>query len=437
MPDGYLAIIPLVVYLVIITSVGYLSRSWISWNDFFLADRRVGTFHLTGSLIATILGASSTIGLVGLSYSKGLPGAWWLLSGVLGLSVLSALSYRVRSTGARTLPDLIGIFYGRTAEKAAALLILVAWTGVIAAQIVAAGRLLGAIFGHESIWMVATSIALIAYTAYGGQRAVIRTDLLQLSLILLGVLLIFIICLKSAPDALNALDFPTSEGMAWKDVLSLVVIVGSMYVIGPDIYSRILSSENAGCARNAVIFSAMIIVPVAFLLAALGVFASHLLPGIRAEDALPRLMIEILPSQTQGLIAAAFLAAVMSSADTSLLTATAILTANLGIGSGIRGRRIAALSIGLISLMLALSRPEIIATLMFSYTIFTGGFLFPVVAGFYRDKLRLTPNSAIAALLAGGTTSLLIGGSYPLAGIFVSAQVMLIVSFIERKMHHV
>lgn len=433
MRENYMVLIPLILYLLAAASLGYIVRSGRSWNDFFLAGRSLGTLHLTGSLVATILGASSTIGLVGLGYARGLPAAWWLLSGALGLLVLSKMADAVRETGARTLPDLIGIFYGPSARKTASALILIAWLGVIAAQIVAAGRILGALFGHDWAWMSATAIVLMAYTAHGGQRAVVRTDLLQLCVILAGLILIFAICLRSAPEALSSLEFPASEQMGMKDVASMVVVVGSMYLIGPDIYSRILSARSPGSARISAMLSAMMIVPLAFVIASIGIFARHLLPAIRPEDALPLLMTDILPHWAAGAVAAAVLAAVMSSADTSILTASSILTLDLGLGSGVRARGMAALLTGSCSLLLAMSRPEIISTLMLSYTVFSGGFLVPVLAGFQRERLGLTPSSATAGMLCGGITSLTLGGAYPLSGICASAFAMAIVSVLEKR----
>lgn len=433
MRESYMVLIPLVLYLLAAASLGYIVRSGRSWNDFFLAGRDLSTLHLTGSLVATILGASSTIGLVGLGYSMGLPGAWWLLSGTLGLLVLSRIANAVRGTGARTLPDLIGNFYGSSARKTASALILIAWLGVIAAQIVAAGRILGALFGHDWAWMSATAIVLVAYTAHGGQRAVVRTDQMQLCVILAGLILLILICLRSAPEALNGLEFPTSERMSPQDVVSMVVVVGSMYLIGPDIYSRILSARSPESARVSAMLSAMIIVPVAFAIASIGVFARHLLPGIRPEDALPLLMTDVIPPWAAGVVAAAFLAAVMSSADTSLLTATSVLTLDLGMGSGIRARSVAVILIGTCSLLLAMSRPGIISMLMLAYTVFSGGFLVPVLAGFHRERLGLTPGSATAGMLCGGITSLALGGAYPLAGIGASALAMAIVSAVERR----
>ncbi|MDH7597293.1 MAG: sodium:solute symporter family protein [Methanothrix sp.] len=433
MRESYLVLIPLFLYLLATASLGHIVRSGRSWNDFFLAGRSLGTLQLTGSLVATILGASSTIGLVGLGYSRGLPGAWWLLSGAVGLLILSKIAHAVRGTGARTLPDLIGNFYGPSAKKSASALILIAWLGVIAAQIVAAGRIMGALFGYDWAWMSATAFVLVAYTAHGGQRAVVRTDLLQLCMIVAGLILMLAICLGSVPEALNDLDFPTSEQMGLQDVVSMVVVVGSMYLIGPDVYSRVLSARNPESARVSAMLSAIIIIPLAFAITSIGIFARHLLPEIRPEDALPLLMTDVIPNWAAGVTAAAFLAAAMSSADTSLLTASSILTLDLGLGSGVRARGMAALFVGSCSLMLAISRPGIISTLMLAYTVFTGAFLVPVLAGFHRERLGLTQNSATVGILCGGITSLMLGGVFPLSGICASAFAMVIVSAVEKR----
>ena len=60
-------------------------------DEFHVASRSLKLVLLTGTFCATIVGASATLGMAGLGFSKGLPGAWWMLSGTVGLFVLSAL----------------------------------------------------------------------------------------------------------------------------------------------------------------------------------------------------------------------------------------------------------------------------------------------------------------------------------------------------------
>jgi len=141
------------------------------------------------------------------------------------------------------------------------------------------------------------------------------------------------------------------------------------------------------------------------------------------------------------LVAAALLAAFMSSADTSLMTATSILTLDLykkarpqvGKKDIMMFSRLAVLIIGACSLALAVSLASIIKTLLIAYTIFTGGLLLPVVAGFYKDRLGFTPTGALSALVAGGATAIFLGQSYPLLGMVVSAVFLFGVSWFDKR----
>ena len=63
--------------------------------------------------------------------------------------------------------------------------------------------------------------------------------------------------------------------------------------------------------------------------------------------------------------------------------------------------------LGLGSLGLALALKGVINSLLFAYTIYTAGIIIPVIAGFYREKLKVTPAGALAAVLGGGTAALI------------------------------
>jgi len=90
------------------------------------------------------------------------------------------------------------------------------------------------------------------------------------------------------------------------------------------------------------------------------------------------------------------------------------------------------LIIGFLALVLAISMPGIIKTLLIAYTVYTSGLLLPVIAGFFKDRLGLTPTGALAGLVGGGATAFILGQKYPLLGIAVSAAFLLGVSWLER-----
>jgi SSS family solute:Na+ symporter len=77
--------------------------------------------------------------------------------------------------------------------------------------------------------------------------------------------------------------------------------------------------------------------------------------------------------------------------------------------------------------------PGIIKTLLIAYTVFTSGLLLPVIAGFFKDRLGLTPSGALAALVGGGVTAIFLGQKYPLLGMAISAVLLFGVSWLERR----
>ena len=438
------AAVVIIIYLLAMVAIGALGLRLKGLEDFHLAGRGIRLVFLSGTFCASIVGASATLGMAGLGFSKGLPGAWWMLSGTAGLLVLSIFfAEKVRSTGCCTLPELVGSFYGERARLAASVLIVVSWVGVIAVQIVASGKVLGAVFeGGETMFMVACTAVFVLYTVHGGQSSVIRTDLVQFMIILAGMIVLFSRALEVAgPGVLLSQSFPTSVEMGGCDVLSMILVVGSVYLIGPDMYSRLFSAKSARDAKVSAAIAAVILIPLAFLITYLGVFARSLYPGASPEQAFPVLLTGLLSPATEGLVAASLLAAFMSSADTCLMTATSILTLDIYRkacpGSSelklMAVSRLFVLTIGFLALALAVSMPGIIKTLLIAYTVYSSGLLLPVIAGFFKDQLGLTQTGALAALVGGGATAIFLGQKYPLLGMAVSAAFLFGVSWLERR----
>jgi len=120
------------------------------------------------------------------------------------------------------------------------------------------------------------------------------------------------------------------------------------------------------------------------------------------------------PAGLRGLVVVGFLAAFMSSADTTLLSASTILSLNV-VGPLARLSREAELRLtrGLLILVgatawaIAATRQEIIASLLMAYTIFAGGVALPTLASFWRERLGVTPTGALSAVLLGGSAALL------------------------------
>jgi SSS family solute:Na+ symporter len=454
-------LIIVVVYSLVMIGVGLGARRKArSQNGFFVAQRQMTLPFIAGSLVATAVGGSVTVGMAGLGFGRGLTGVWWLLVGSVGLVILGIFfAGRVRGAALYTLPELVERQYDRRVGLAASILIVVAWTGVVAGQIVAAGKVLAILgMGSGNLWMVIFTIVFVAYTVIGGQLSVIRTDLYQSIIIYLGIFIALGLFLPQV-GGLDALRlslpadffcFPVSSQFDWKALLSLLILVGATYVVGPDMYTRLFCARNEKTAQRATFISAFSFIPLAFAIVLIGMGARVLYPNIAPEQAFPQVITGVVSPWLGGLILAALVAALMSSADTCLLSQSVILTQDiikrfhpsLSEQRTIFLTRLNIILLGLLALGLAMILKGVISSLLFAYTIFTCGLVVPVIAGFYKEKLKVTPQGALAALIGGGIIGLLgkvpgldipLKGDLGLIGFAVSAALLFGVSYLDLK----
>lgn len=447
----------IVIYFLAVIGIGLAGRRHhLRFDEYMTAGRKYSTPFITGSLLATIIGGSATIGLAGLGFSKGLSGAWWLLVGSIGLVVLGFFfAAKVRNFGFYTLPQIIEKHYGRNVSLAASIVIVLAWTGVTAAQIIAAGKILSVIgIGSAEIWMIAFTLIFIGYAVTGGQYSIIRTDILDIVIIFAGVfcglgfLLVSVGGFGGLAAALPAdkFAFPLSSAFRIENLLTYLLVVGLTYVVGPDLYGRLFCARDGNTARKAALWAALLTVPLAFAIVLIGMGALAVFPSIAAEQAFPKLITGLLPTMAAGLVLAALVSAIMSSAVATLWSSSTILSVNV-IGFFKKSQadnkslfvsRSSVLVIGLAALGLALLLKGVISTIVFAYTIYTCGVIVPAIAGFYKEKLKITSNAALLAIIGGGATGI-ISKIYAIkyldiGAIGISMALLLVVSLIENQL---
>jgi SSS family solute:Na+ symporter len=455
-----LQLLIIIAYFLVMVGIGMWSRRRVGSQDGFFVAHRSGTLlFITGSLLATAVGGSVTVGMAGLGFKQGLTGAWWLLVGSIGLLILGVFfAKKVRNAALYTLPELVQRQYDSRVGLAASILIVIAWVGVVAGQIVAAGKVLSILgIGSVTFWMTIFTIAFMTYAILGGQFSVIRTDVFQSTILFTGVFVALALVfaqvggLEGLKSSLphNYFSFPVSPEFNWKMLISLLILVGATYVVGPDIYTRLFCAREEKTAQLSTLLCAFLFIPLAFAVTLIGMGAKVLYSGISAEQAFPQVINGILSPGLSGLILAALVAALMSSADTCLLSQSVILTEDIfkrlrplpDERKTILLTRLSIPMLGLVALGLAIALKGVIASLLFAYTIFTCGLVIPVIAGFYKERLKVTSQGALAALISGGVIGLLgkipafdfpFKGELPLIGFAISATLLFGVSFLTR-----
>ena len=385
-------------------------------GDFFLAGRKSGFLRVGTSLLATCLGGSAVFGVATRAYERGWSAFWWLAAGGIGLALLGlAWSSVIRhNPETRTLPGWLGDTYGNAPRLTAALLIAVMWVGVIAAQLVAAGSVIGSLTSIPlSVGILIVAIFTVSYVVIGGQDSVLRTDIIQLAMLSGALVLTVVFLFLKIPSSDIALAMPQAVDFSLPpyQLTALIIVVGGMYIVGPDMCSRVLVAKDDRSARLGALTAAVGLVIISLVITFLGVAVTS--AGIPAPEqpsrALPSLVQHVLPSTFALVVNLGFLAALLSSADTCLLTAGSVLELDFlaTIRKHSRGEamytRIILPMVMLPAVLLAVFNPRIIGNIMLSYSVFAGGLLCPLILlRFPNIAGRIRRPVLWSAILAGG-----------------------------------
>jgi SSS family solute:Na+ symporter len=390
----------LIIYIMVFLAIGaFASFSIKRSDDFYVAGRKESVCNVTLSLLSTILGSSAILGTISLSQKTGWAASWMMICGSLGLLCLIPLAKYVRRYGQFTLPDLLEKFYGTEMKRMACILIPIAWTGVIAVQVIGSAKIISYItpisYGQGAL---ISSALFTIYTMLGGQISVIQTDKWQgiFIVIALGTAVISSLFHFEMPQwsSITA-TFPFNSAFSIKDLLILILTYASVFFVGPDIYSRIFCARDERTATLSVIIVALLLAPIGFLLAFIGTTGQLHSFDFLKTGAIPFI------------IAVGLFSAMISSADKTLLTASAIfgeLFTDLNKDSSITLTRVLMFIFGMLSALIAIILPNIIETLMLAFSFFTGAFVIPTAAGLLG--FRTSKQRAIAAALTGGGLAL-------------------------------
>ncbi len=381
-------------------------------RTFWVANRRASGLRVGGSLLATIVGASATLGTTDLVARHGVTGAWFLATALPFLVGLAVLAPSIRRSQARSITDLLGRF-GEGPRRVAGGVVGLAWLGVLATQVVAL-RTLGEVVapGQGSTVAGAAVTTVIGYTVLGGQPTVLRTDLAQLLVLGLGLVLpAGWLLWWGGLTAPSGAPLPPAVPLAPLEMGLLSLTVGLPYLVGPDLYSRLLTASNGAAARRAVVVALLGLPVIVAALAVLGSAARS--AGLSAgEGAVLLRLAGLLPRPLEVLLLVGVLAAVVSSSSTILLSGAAALAGALEPAprrrepgaTGPARRGLVALY-GLAGALAGLLAPDLLSVLLTGYALFVGALTVPILASL--ANANPAPAAVVAALATGGTLGVL------------------------------
>ncbi len=315
-------------------------------TDYFLAGRNTGWFIIGGSLFASNIGSEHLVGLAGTGASNGIAVAQFEILAALILLVLGwvFVPFYLRA-GVFTMPEFLERRYSSAARWYLAIISIISYVITkISVTIFAGGIVFQALMGIEFwtgalIVVVATGI----YTIFGGLRAVLYTDLLQMFVLIGGSAAVAIFGLMelggveplydTLGDDFFTLWRPISDpDFPWTGILFGAPILGVWYWCTDQfIVQRTLSAIDEGHARRGTILGGFLKLLPLFIFVFPGVIAqalarNDLLDLPSADQALPTMIASLLPMGVRGIVVAGLLAALMSSLSSVFNSCSTLVT---------------------------------------------------------------------------------------------------------------
>ncbi len=477
---------PAVLITFLIYFVGMLALGLIAWRrtqtseDYFLGGRSLGPWTTALSASASDMSGWLLLGLPGYAFAAGTE-AFWLAAGLLLGTWLNWLlvARRLRvftqaADNALTLPEYFSRRFNDTTQvlqTISAAFILLFFLFYTSSGLVAGGKLFEIAFGIDyQVAVIVGAVSVISYTLFGGYLAVCWTDFVQGLMMAAALVVVPVVVIDHAggmdnvmatlshhnPELLNPFTNKEGQPLDWMLILSLVGW-GLGYFGQPHILARfkgIRSASEVPIARRvAVSWSALCLV--AALLVGMAGLVHTLNMGLTLEDpeGIFMLMVNSLfHPVVAGILLAAILAAVMSTADSQLLVCSTAFAEDfykdlfnkkatpeqvLWVG------RLAVIGIASVATLLALN-PDSSVLGMVAYA--WGGFgaaFGPalLISLFWQDMTR---NGALAGILVGGVTVVVWeqfqGGIFQLYGLvpgfIFSFLAVVLVSLLDQRNSH-
>ncbi|WP_301151821.1 sodium:solute symporter [Metapseudomonas otitidis] len=416
------------IFVVLLYAAGMLALGWYGMrraktrDDYLVAGRNLGPGFYLGTMAATVLGGASTIGTVRLGYVHGISGFW--LCGAIGLGIVGLslfLAKPLLKLKIYTVTQVLERRYNPAARQSSAVIMLVYALMIGATSTIAIGTVMQVLFGLP-FWVaiLVGGGVVVLYSTIGGMWSLTLTDIVQFLIMTVG--LVFLLMPMSIADAggWNALveklparyfDF---TAIGWDTIVTYFLIYFFGIFIGQDIWQRVFTARSEGVAKVAGTAAGLYCVLYGLAGALIGMAAKVLLPDLEnVNNAFASVVEHSLPNGIRGLVIAAALAALMSTASAGLLAASTTITQDLlpllrgGRTSGngdVHENRIATLLLGVVMLGIALVVSDVISALTVAYNLLVGGMLVPLIGAIYWK--RATTAGAIASMTLGFLTVL-------------------------------
>jgi sodium/proline symporter len=427
----------LVVYLILLFGIAVWSRSaGGTLEGYYLGGRQL-PFWVAG-FSANATGESSwlLLGLSGMGYLVGVHAIWIVIGETIGVWLgwrLIARRLKVAADSYRsiTVPDLLEETLKDNTQRlriSGVIIILAMVAAYVSAQMMATGKIFSIFLPMEySTGVLLGGAITLAYTAYGGFKAVAYSDVLQGSLMLLALVSLPIVgiytidgdfweAVRSTDPAL--LDLTGNLGLGLPGLIAIIgfIALGFAFMAAPQILTRFMAIKSPDEVKNAARISIACIIAFDTGAVFIGIAGRVLFPDLTdVEAVMPTMARELLPPLITGVFLVMVLAAVMSTVDSLLILASSAVVRDLMqkvLNVGWQDEQLAKIGmlvtvgIGAGAIAFALSEVKVIFWFVtFAQSGLATAFGPPVICAlFYKG---ITKEGALAGMIGGFATDML------------------------------
>ncbi len=421
----------LVVFAVAIWATVLERSSRENSTDYFLAGRDAGWFVVGASLFASNIGSEHLVGLAGTGAASGIAVAQFEILASLILLILGWLFVPFYlSSRVFTMPEFLERRYSAKARWYLAVISIIGYVLTKISVTIAAGGIVFQALMGINFWTGAMIVVIATgiYTVFGGLRAVLYTDLMQMFVLIGGALAVTFLGLNAlggwgemtataAPGFMSLWKPLSDPDFPWTGILFGAPILGVWYWCTDQfIVQRVLAAHDQNHARRATIFAGYLKLLPLFIFVIPGVIAYALVEQGRMQlgapdQALPTLVATLLPAGLRGLVVAGLLAALMSSLSSVFNSTSSLVT--LDVYKKLRpntserqlvlvGQSTTAVLVGFGLLWIPLM--QLISGQLYQYLQSVQAYISPPIAAVFLVGIlwrRVNSTGAIASLLTG------------------------------------
>ena len=417
-----LILVGLIAYVTVMILVGlYASKKIKSSTDFIVAGKNLSLPFCSATLAATWFGGGICIGAASAAYKGGFlaviadPFGAALCLFIAGLFYVRIL----RRMGIMTIASFFGNRYGRKSSLLASLCTIPAYIGWVASLMVAFGRILESLTDIDpAISILVAGIAVIVYTVGGGMWAVTLTDLIQITILVAGLLIITPILLNDMGGWTSLAEkIPTdrfhlyphvSDTSIWFAYIRDWLVIGLGNLAGQDLIQRSLSSKNEKVAYRSAYLAGTLYVTIGLIPVFLGLAGSVIFPNLSNPDLIMmKMALTYLPDVAIILFTGALVSALLSSADSALLAPSSVigwdllryLKPNATDKNTLMVSRVSVVICGIFSIWLALQSNSVYELMINSWSVLLATLFVPLTAGIWWPKANKP--GCLASILVG------------------------------------